>query len=229
MLQSFPPCPPCRAGSGRHPAEPERRGHALPPVKPSARAVEHGRGGRARHRPPAGQPAAGCGELPGIRYAITSNGAAVWDLGDDPMGCCATAAMPTLPRAPHQRTRLPAAPPDADRSGPGSSDLFQQYARRAERIQRRALRIKTPRRALQSSPPAAAPAFSPPRRGRHLTDGRFTVIPAGIESWMSRHAHEVEKAVHVLRQHRERAPLPCQLHGYPGRGRGAGVRRITLK
>lgn len=25
-------------------------------------------------------------QLPGVRYAITSNGAAVWDLGDDPMG-----------------------------------------------------------------------------------------------------------------------------------------------
>ena len=24
-------------------------------------------------------------QLPGIRYAITSNGAAVWDLGDDPL------------------------------------------------------------------------------------------------------------------------------------------------
>ena len=26
-------------------------------------------------------------QLPGVRYAITSNGAAVWDLGSDPLGC----------------------------------------------------------------------------------------------------------------------------------------------
>ena len=25
-------------------------------------------------------------QLPGVRYAITSNGAAVWDLGTDPLG-----------------------------------------------------------------------------------------------------------------------------------------------
>ena len=25
-------------------------------------------------------------ELPGVRYAITSNGAAVWDMGTDPLG-----------------------------------------------------------------------------------------------------------------------------------------------
>ena len=27
-------------------------------------------------------------QLPGVRYAITSNGAAVWDLGQRPAGCC---------------------------------------------------------------------------------------------------------------------------------------------
>ena len=51
-----------------------------------ARAVEHG----VVVVPATGRPLASLppvvAKLPGIRYAITSNGAAVWDLGDDPMG-----------------------------------------------------------------------------------------------------------------------------------------------
>lgn len=35
-------------------------------------------------------------QLPGIRYAITTNGAAVWDMGTDPLVPC-TAAMPMRP------------------------------------------------------------------------------------------------------------------------------------
>ena len=71
-----------------------------------ARAVEHG----VVVVPATGRPLASLppvvAKLPGIRYAITSNGAAVWDLGDDPMGAVlCTAAMPTLPSA------TPANPP----------------------------------------------------------------------------------------------------------------------
>ena len=51
-----------------------------------ARAVAHG----VAVVPATGRPLASLppvvAKLPGIRYAITSNGAAVWDLGDDPMG-----------------------------------------------------------------------------------------------------------------------------------------------
>mgnify|MGYP000134501773 FL=1 len=69
-----------------------------------ARAVEHG----VVVVPATGRPLASLppvvAKLPGIRYAITSNGAAVWDLGDDPWVLC-TAAMPTLPSA------TPANPP----------------------------------------------------------------------------------------------------------------------
>ena len=66
-----------------------------------ARAVEHG----VVVVPATGRPLASLppvvAKLPGIRYAITSNGAAVWDLGD----VLCTAAMPTLPSA------TPANPP----------------------------------------------------------------------------------------------------------------------
>ena len=37
-------------------------------------------------------------QLPGVRYAITSNGAAVWDLGSDPLGA-STAGTPMRPSA----------------------------------------------------------------------------------------------------------------------------------
>ena len=43
-------------------------------------------------------------QLPGVRYAITSNGAAVWDLGSDPLG----AVYSGTPMRPNAR---PVSPP----------------------------------------------------------------------------------------------------------------------
>ena len=55
-------------------------------------------------------------QLPGIRYAITSNGAAVWDLGDDPLA----AVYSRYSNAAQRRTRVPAAPADAGGNRPRS-------------------------------------------------------------------------------------------------------------
>lgn len=57
-------------------------------------------------------------QLPGVRYAITSNGAAVWDLGGRPAGC---GLQPLFRRgnAPDQRARLPCPAALPGGKGPG--------------------------------------------------------------------------------------------------------------
>ena len=219
MLQSFPLCPPCRAGSGRHPAEPEQRGHSLPPVEAIARAVAHG----VAVVPATGRPLASLppvvAKLPGIRYAITSNGAAVWDLGDDPMGAVHSRYCQRRP-APHQRARLPAAPPDADGDWRGRLfALFQQYDGELS-VFSDGLAIKTPEGIAKLA--SRTTHFLSSEARQDLTDGRFTVIP-GIESWMSRHAHEIEKLCMFFDSIEKTAAALPGVSGHPGRGGGAGL------
>ena len=124
-------------------------------------------------------------QLPGIRYVITCNGAAVWDLGDDPMG----AVHSRYANAAQRHTSEPACllhrlmPTEVARE---AFDLFQQYDGELS-VFSDGLAIKTP----EGIATRTARFLSSEAR-QNLTDGRFTVIP-GIESWMSRHAHEIEK------------------------------------
>lgn len=55
-------------------------------------------------------------QLPGIRYAITSNGAAVWDMGTDPLGAVYSRYADAAQRPTHEpvlleRHCLPRKPP----------------------------------------------------------------------------------------------------------------------
>ena len=153
-----------------------------------ARAVEHG----VVVVPATGRPLASLppvvAKLPGIRYAITSNGAAVWDLGDDPMG----AVHSRYANAAQRHTSEPACllhrlmPAEVAREAFG---LFQQYDGELS-VFSDGLAIKTPEGIAKLTSRTARFLSSEARQ--NLTDGRFTVIP-GIESWMSRHAHEIEK------------------------------------
>ena len=153
-----------------------------------ARAVEHG----VVVVPATGRPLASLppvvAKLPGIRYAITSNGAAVWDLGDDPMG----AVHSRYANAAQRHTSEPACllhrlmPTAVARE---AFDLFQQYDGELS-VFSDGLAIKTPEGIAKLTSRTARFLSSEARQ--NLTDGRFTVIP-GIESWMSRHAHEIEK------------------------------------
>ena len=153
-----------------------------------ARAVEHG----VVVVPATGRPLASLppvvAKLPGIRYAITSNGAAVWDLGDDPMG----AVHSRYANAAQRHTSEPACllhrlmPTEVARE---AFDLFQQYDGELS-VFSDGLAIKTPEGIAKLTSRTAHFLSSEARQ--NLTDGRFTVIP-GIESWMSRHAHEIEK------------------------------------
>lgn len=188
-----------------------------------ARAVEHG----VVVVPATGRPLASLppvvAKLPGIRYAITSNGAAVWDLGDDPMG----AVHSRYANAAQRHTSEPACllhrlmPTEVARE---AFDLFQQYDGELS-VFSDGLAIKTPEGIAKLTSRTARFLSSEARQ--NLTDGRFTVIP-GIESWMSRHAHEIEKLC-MFFDSTERPPLPCQSFRLSRAWPWCRVRRITLK
>ena len=159
-----------------------------------ARAVEHG----VVVVPATGRPLASLppvvAKLPGIRYAITSNGAAVWDLGDDPMG----AVHSRYANAAQRHTSEPACllhrlmPTEVARE---AFDLFQQYDGELS---------------VFSDGLAAEPDRRP--LYRHSRHRELDVPPCARD----------RKTVHVLRQHRKDRRCPAKVSGYPGRGRGAG-------
>ena len=132
-----------------------------------ARAVEHG----VVVVPATGRPLASLppvvAKLPGIRYAITSNGA---QRHTSEPACLLHRLMPT----------------EVARE---AFDLFQQYDGELS-VFSDGLAIKTPEGIAKLT--SRTTRFLSSEARQNLTDGRFTVIP-GIESWMSRHAHEIEK------------------------------------
>ena len=127
-------------------------------------------------------------QLPGVRYAITSNGAAVWDLGADPLG----AVYSRYSNAAEHNTSEPVCllhrlmPVELARQ---VFDMFQQYDGELS-VFSDGLCIKTPEGIAKLE--ARRAHFLSTEARQITTDGRFTVI-RGIESWMSRHAHEIEK------------------------------------
>lgn len=127
-------------------------------------------------------------QLPGIRYAITSNGAAVWDLGSDPLG----AVYSRYANAAERRTSEPACllrrlmPAETARE---AFALFQQYDGELS-VFSDGLCIKTPEGIAKLE--ARRAQFLSTEAKQSTTDGRFTVV-RGIESWMARHAGEIEK------------------------------------
>lgn len=149
-------------------------------------------------------------QLPGVRYVLTTNGAAVWDLGSEPMSSVysryadAEKRQITQPVCLLQRLF----PPQKAREVFG---LCQQYEGE--------LTIFSDGRAIkdrESQDLAAA------RMARHCSteadqpyDGRFTVVP-DLAEWMSREAHAIEKfCLFFGSAEKARAALPAfrQLKG----------------
>lgn len=153
-----------------------------------ARVVEHG----VAVVPATGRPLASLppvvAKLPGIRYAITSNGAAVWDLNSDPLGAVysryANAAEHTTSEPVCLIHRL--MPTETARE---AFALFQQYDGELS-VFSDGLCIKTPEGIAKLE--ARRAQFLSTEAKQSTTDGRFTVV-RGIESWMARHAGEIEK------------------------------------
>lgn len=126
-------------------------------------------------------------QLPGVRYVLTTNGAAVWDLGSEPMSAVYSRYADAEKRHITQPVCLLQRlfPPQKAREVFG---LCQQYEGE--------LTIFSDGRAIkdrESQDLAAA------RMARHCSteadqpyDGRFTVVP-DLAEWMSREAHAIEK------------------------------------
>ena len=126
-------------------------------------------------------------QLPGVRYAITSNGAAVWDLGSDPLG----AVYSRYANAAERQTSEPICllrrlmPVETAREVFG---IFMEYAGGMS-VFSDGYSIKE-----QSGVDfmAARMARMCSTETRQPNDGRFLVV-RDLGEWMSRHAAEVEK------------------------------------
>ena len=126
-------------------------------------------------------------QMPGLRYAITSNGAAVWDLGSDPL----SAVYSRYSNAAERHTTEPVClvrrlmPVETARE---VFALFMEYeggmgvfSNGYSVKDRHGVEFQAARFARMHSTEARQP-----------NDGRFLVV-RDLNEWMSRHAHEVEK------------------------------------
>ena len=164
MLHKLSPHPPCRAGSGRHPAEP-REGTITPRTRqPSAQLLWHGVVIVPATGRPAGQPAAVWRSCPasGMPSPPTVPPCGIWAR---PRGCC---VQPLFQRCPARTSepRLPAAPPDAARL-PGKLLPSRAATCRPEHFLATASPCTDSRRALQLAAPAP-PTVAPRRASRPM-------------------------------------------------------------
>ena len=127
---------------------------------------------------------------PWVHYALTSNGAAVWDLGGDPLGCVYSRYANAAEHETSQpecivRRCFPVEKArevyEAFHGLPGGLNLFSDGRALRDVVQQRFFDERFARLAAVKGTEAIQP-----------NDGRFTILRDQSE-WMSRHAHEVEK------------------------------------
>ena len=127
---------------------------------------------------------------PWVHYALTSNGAAVWDLGGDPLGCVYSRYANAAEHETSQpecivRRCFPVEKArevyEAFHGLPGGLNLFSDGRALRDTVQQRFFDERFARLAAVKGTEAIQP-----------NDGRFTILRDQSE-WMSRHAHEVEK------------------------------------
>ena len=149
-------------------------------------------------------------QLPGIRYAITSNGAAVWDLGDDPLA----AVYSRYSNAAQRRTAEPVCllhrlmPVETARE---AFAMFMEYeggmgvfcngysVKDQAGVDFQAARLAR----LHST------------EARQPNDGRFLVV-RDLGEWMTRHAHEVEKQCLFFARQEQVAGALARFRAMPG-------------
>ena len=127
---------------------------------------------------------------PWVHYALTSNGAAVWDLGGDPLGCVYSRYANAAEHETSQpecivRRCFPVEKArevyEAFHGLPGGLNIFSDGRALRDTAQQRFFDERFARLAAVKGTEAIQP-----------NDGRFTILRDQSE-WMSRHAHEVEK------------------------------------
>lgn len=141
-------------------------------------------------------------QLPGIRYVITCNGAAVWDLGSDPVG----AVYSRYSNAKEHRTSTPVCllhslmPVETAREAFAVCESYHADLRIFSDgyacTDARSIALATARAAKKDGTEACQP-----------NDGRFTILRDAAE-WMSRNAFAIEKLCVFLKP-RSRLRLPC--------------------
>ena len=126
-------------------------------------------------------------QLPGVRYAITSNGAAVWDLGSDPLGAVYSRYANAAERQTSEPTCLLRRLMPVE-TAQAAFDLFMEYPG-SMGVFWNGYSVKD-----QASVDFAAARWARlhSTEARQPNDGRFLVV-RDLGEWMSRHAHEVEK------------------------------------
>ena len=143
---------------------------------------------------------------PWVRYALTSNGAAVWDLGGDPLGC----VYSRYANAAEHETSQPECivrrcfPVETAREVyeafhglPGGLNIFSDGRALRDTVQQRFFDERFARLAAVKGTEAIQP-----------NDGRFTILREQSE-WMSRHAHAGGEVLHVLPLCRRRRGSIC--------------------
>ena len=127
-------------------------------------------------------------QLTGIRYAITSNGAAVWDLGADPLRAVYSRYCDAAQRDTVEPTALIARPMPVELAReafslymeyPGAMSVFCDGRTYRDTLAMERFGQRLARRTGSTE-------------ARQPNDGRFTVV-RDLTEWMSRHAHEIEK------------------------------------
>lgn len=127
-------------------------------------------------------------QLTGIRYAITSNGAAVWDLGADPMGAVYSRYCNAAEHTTSEPTALIRCPMPVELARevfalymeyPGALSIFSDGRTYRDLMSMERFGKRFARRTGSTE-------------ARQPNDGRFTVV-RDLTEWLSRHAHEVEK------------------------------------
>lgn len=127
-------------------------------------------------------------QLPGIRYAITTNGAAVWDMGTDPLGAVYSRYCNAAEHTTSEPTALIRCPMPVELARevfalymeyPGALSIFSDGRTYRDLMSMERFGKRFARRTGSTE-------------ARQPNDGRFTVV-RDLTEWMSRHAHEVEK------------------------------------
>lgn len=149
-------------------------------------------------------------QLPGIRYVITCNGAAVWDLGADPVG----AVYSRYSNAKEHRTSTPVCllhslmPAETAREAFAVCESFHADLRIFSDgyacTDARSIALAAARAAQKDSTEARQP-----------NDGRFTILRDAAE-WMSRNAFAIEKLCVFFDDPQQAAAALPRFYAVPG-------------
>ena len=150
---------------------------------------------------------------PWVHYALTSNGAAVWDLGGDPLGCVYSRYANAAEHETSQpecivRRCFPVEKArevyEAFHGLPGGLNLFSDGRALRDTVQQRFFDERFARLAAVKGTEAIQP-----------NDGRFTILRDAAE-WMSRNAFAIEKLCVFFENPQQAAAALPRFYAVPG-------------